>query len=138
RGQGLDRRADCGRGGMTGPAPWPHGSAAGIKPAPPCTLVIFGAGGDLTKRLLTPALYDLAVARLLDDKTTILGVDHSDFNDQTWAQSLADALRSFTADKSAEFHAGHIEGQAWDWLSRRLAYCKADFEDDASFAALGK
>ena len=35
------------------------------EPAPPCVLVIFGAGGDLTKRLLVPALYNLAAARLL-------------------------------------------------------------------------
>ncbi|HLH51720.1 MAG TPA: glucose-6-phosphate dehydrogenase [Roseiarcus sp.] len=123
---------------MSVPAKWPHGSAAGVKPAPPCTLVIFGAAGDLTKRLLTPSLYDLAVAGLLDEKTAIIGVDHADLNDQTWTQSLSEALRSFTADKSAEFHAGHIERQAWDWLSRRLSYCKADFDDDAAFATLGK
>ena len=36
------------------------------EPAPPCVLVIFGAGGDLTRRLLVPALYNLAVAKLLD------------------------------------------------------------------------
>jgi glucose-6-phosphate 1-dehydrogenase len=35
--------------------------------APPCTLVVFGAAGDLTKRLLVPAIYNLAGSRLLDD-----------------------------------------------------------------------
>ena len=39
-------------------------------------LVIFGAGGDLTKRLLVPALYNLAAAKLLDDGFTVLGVNH--------------------------------------------------------------
>ncbi len=43
-----------------GAAPGPVGPA-GKHPAPPCTLVIFGAGGDLTQRLLMPALYNLSV-----------------------------------------------------------------------------
>ena len=38
------------------------------EPAPPCTMVIFGANGDLTKRLLMPALYNLSGSKLLDDK----------------------------------------------------------------------
>ncbi|MET0258380.1 MAG: hypothetical protein ABW179_07335, partial [Methylobacterium sp.] len=43
-------------------------------PAPPCTLVIFGAAGDLTKRLLVPSLYDLATAGLLDGSMRVLGI----------------------------------------------------------------
>ena len=42
------------------------------------TLVIFGAGGDLTKRLVVPALYHLVQARKLPDRFAIIGVDHSD------------------------------------------------------------
>ncbi len=42
-------------------------SAPGTAPAPACTLVIFGAGGDLTKRLLMPALHDLAGSGLLSE-----------------------------------------------------------------------
>ena len=45
--------------------------------APPCTLVIFGAGGDLTKRLLMPAIYNLAKAKLLSDKFAIIAVDRT-------------------------------------------------------------
>ena len=40
------------------------------EPAPPCTLVIFGANGDLTKRLLMPALYNLSCGDLLDEHFT--------------------------------------------------------------------
>jgi glucose-6-phosphate 1-dehydrogenase len=53
-------------------------SPAGKCPAPPCTLVIFGAGGDLTKRLLMPALYNLAVDGLLDGGMQIVGVNHGE------------------------------------------------------------
>ena len=45
------------------------------KKAPACTMVIFGANGDLTKRLLMPALYNLSANGLLDEKFSILGVD---------------------------------------------------------------
>jgi glucose-6-phosphate 1-dehydrogenase len=47
------------------------------------TLMIFGAGGDLTKRLVVPALYRLVQARKLPDRFAIIGVDH---NDQTTEQ----------------------------------------------------
>ncbi|MBV8970440.1 MAG: hypothetical protein JO331_15470, partial [Verrucomicrobia bacterium] len=50
-------------------------SIPGVPPAPPCTLVIFGAGGDLTKRLLMPALYNLAGDHLLPSDLKIVGVD---------------------------------------------------------------
>ena len=44
---------------------------------PPCAMVIFGSSGDLTKRLLIPALYNLAKAGRLSDKFALIGVDRS-------------------------------------------------------------
>src|SRR5262249_31807645 len=44
------------------------------RPADPCAFVIFGASGDLTKRLLVPALYNLAAARLLPDEFAVIGI----------------------------------------------------------------
>ena len=73
--------------------------------APPCTLVIFGAGGDLTKRLLMPALYNLAGGGLLDEQFSILGVDHNPLTDDGWRDDLTKTMDSFTKDPSAEFHA---------------------------------
>src|SRR5215472_12864988 len=58
--------------------------------APPCTLVIFGAGGDLTKRLLMPAIYNLAKDRLLSDKFAIIAVDRT--------PKPVDAFRDYLAD----------------------------------------
>src|SRR4051794_39051910 len=79
-------------------------SSAGDAPAPPCTLVIFGAGGDLTKRLLMPALYDLAGAGLLDPDLKVIGIDHAENTDEGWRASLSAALEAFAKDASAEFH----------------------------------
>ena len=44
------------------------------KPADPCAMVIFGATGDLTKRLLIPALYNLLRAKVLPEKFALIGV----------------------------------------------------------------
>ncbi len=49
-------------------------SVCGTAPAPACTLVIFGAGGDLTKRLLMPSLYNLTAARLLPEGFGVIGL----------------------------------------------------------------
>ena len=44
-------------------------------PADPCAIVIFGAGGDLTKRLVIPALYNIARTKVLPEKFALIGVD---------------------------------------------------------------
>ena len=46
----------------------------GVAPAPPCAMVIFGAAGDLTKRLLVPALYDLVLEKRLPPEFRLIGV----------------------------------------------------------------
>ena len=76
----------------------PVQSLPGDEVAPPCTLVIFGAGGDLTKRLLMPALYNLSGSHLLDERLQIVGVDHGDNSDEGWRTSLTETMQSFTTD----------------------------------------
>ena len=110
--------------------------APGVKTAPPCTLVIFGAAGDLTKRLLTPSLYNLADQRLLDDGFKIIGVDRLEQDDDAWRRALGDTLQSFTKDRSAEFYTPSIDDKAWGWLSDRLAYMPGDFSKPETFEAI--
>ena len=112
-------------------------SPPGVEPAPPCTLVIFGGGGDLTKRLLMPSLYNLAAAKLLDDGLKIVGVDHTDSDDAHWAKELTATMKSFAKDKTAEFHA-KVDDKIWGWVAKRLSYVKADFEEDQSYQDLAK
>ena len=50
------------------------------KTADPCVMVIFGAAGDLTKRLLMPSLYNLSVAKRLPAGFAIIGLAHTDIN----------------------------------------------------------
>jgi glucose-6-phosphate 1-dehydrogenase len=105
-------------------------------PAPPCTIVLFGAVGDLTKRLLMPALYNLAGSRLLDEETQILGADHNERTAETWRAELSDAMESFVNDASAEFHPNHIDPTFWSWVTKRLDYVVFDFNDAADYAKL--
>ena len=107
-------------------------------PAPPCTLVIFGAGGDLTKRLLMPALYNLAAGGLLAEGFSVLGVDHNPLTDAGWRADLTATMQSFTKDPSAEFHADRIEEKPWGFVRERLHVMQGDFAEDATYRALAE
>ena len=63
--------------------------------APPCTMVIFGAGGDLTKRLLMPSLYNLRRAGLLPDGFSVIAVDHNENDDARYRDYLPGAVTVF-------------------------------------------
>jgi len=107
-------------------------------PAPPCTIVVFGAAGDLTKRLLMPAVYNLAGSKLLDDKFQIKGLDHNTCTTDSWRTELNDALQSFTKSAGAEFHPGRIDQATWGWVARRLEYTAFDFENAGDYGKLAK
>ncbi|CAH0498910.1 glucose-6-phosphate dehydrogenase [Novosphingobium sp. CECT 9465] len=89
-----------------------------MKTAPPATLVIFGATGDLTRRLLVPAVTNLCTDGLLGKDFTILGIGRSDGDDETLRASL---------DKFA------TEGDCWRDLRKRIAYLQGDFTADRVF-----
>jgi len=82
--------------------------------------VIFGAGGDLTKRLLAPALYNLAGSGLLNEGLKILGLDHNAHTSEQWRADLTATMQSFTQDKAAEFHADHIDESQWRFVTERM------------------
>ncbi|GJE53677.1 glucose-6-phosphate dehydrogenase [Methylobacterium thuringiense] len=119
-------------------APLKDTSKSGIAPAPACTLVIFGAGGDLTKRLLMPALYNLSGGGLLSRDFKIIGVDHNANDDAGWRKDLTDTMQSFTKDKTAEFHADQIDETSWGFIADRLHFFQGDFEKDESYQALAE
>jgi glucose-6-phosphate 1-dehydrogenase len=106
------------------------------KAAPPCTIVIFGAAGDLTKRLVMPAIYNLAGSKLLDDKLKIIGADHNERTADSWRLELSDAIQSFTKDAGAEFHPDKIDDATWNWVTQRLDYVVVDFEKPDDFTKL--
>src|SRR3979409_1305086 len=90
--------------------------------APPATMTIFGAGGDLTKRLVVPALYNLVRAGKLSDEFAIIGIDHNDQTTEQWRQSLTEMMQAFKRVGGHEQQAASIDEQAWSWLIRRMRY----------------
>jgi glucose-6-phosphate 1-dehydrogenase len=64
-------------------------------PAGPCCFVVFGANGDLTKRLLVPALYNLAATGLLPENFAIVGIVRRPMDNEVFKQSLVDGLKQF-------------------------------------------
>jgi glucose-6-phosphate 1-dehydrogenase len=96
--------------------------------SPPCVLVIFGAAGDLTKRKLIPALYNLKKSNLLPDDFAVLGVARAELNDVEFRKRLGDELHEFATDD--------IDPEQWKWLEERLYYLSGDFDNDQTFSGL--
>src|SRR5262249_18842409 len=89
-------------------------------PLSPATMTIFGAGGDLTKRLVVPALYHLVRAGKLPDDFAIIGVDHNDLTTEEWCRSLAEMMQAFTRAAGSERQREGIDEQAWACLGRPM------------------
>src|SRR3984957_10161526 len=102
--------------------------ALGRQLAPP-PMTIFGAGGDLTKRLIVPALCHLVRARELPDEFTIIGVDHNDRTTEQWRQMMAEAIQD-----AAQGEAG--EKDVCSWLVERMHYMRGDFTEPETFDRL--
>ncbi len=107
-------------------------------PAPPATLTIFGAGGDLTKRLVVPALYNLVRARKLPDDFAIIGVDHGDQTTEGWCQNLTEMMQALTRVGAREHQVEAIDEQVWSWLIGRMRYLRGDFTQPETYNQLGK
>src|SRR5436309_7699159 len=96
-----------------------------VHTSPPCIMVIFGAAGDLTKRKLIPALYNLKHSNLLSDNFAVVGVARAEMNDDEFRRRLRDDMNQFATEK--------IDEKEWQWLSDRLYYLSGDFEDEGAY-----
>jgi len=96
------------------------------KPADPCAMVIFGASGDLTKRLVVPALYNLARTKVLPEKFALIGVALSERTTESWRDHLHDMLESFVGNAAAEFDVDQIDEALWKQLADRMTYVQGD------------
>ena len=111
-------------------------SKSNVKPAPPTTLFLFGAHGDLVKRLLMPALYNLSRDGLLDDGLRIVGVDHNAISDEGFAKKLEDFIRTEAASKVDHPDGQGLNADLWTRLAKNISYVQGDFLDDSTYAAL--
>jgi glucose-6-phosphate 1-dehydrogenase len=88
----------------------------------PCTMVIFGASGDLTKRKLFPALYALAFRQMLPEKFAVVGVARSEESDDEFRERMKEAVQQFARDEFRE--------DVWDTLAEGMRYVATDFADE--------
>jgi glucose-6-phosphate 1-dehydrogenase len=95
------------------------------KAAGPCVFVLFGASGDLTKRKLIPALFNLVKAKLLPDNFALMGVSVDDLSDDAFRTQVSEFLPVAESDKSD-----------LEWFRQRLFYERGDFGDPNTFATL--
>ncbi len=103
-----------------------------VPPAPAATLVLFGATGDLTRRLLIPAMINMTRLNLIGDGIRILGVGIDPGDDETLRTSLED----FHQEAGGE---GDVErGQAWTTLRSRITYLQGDFTQDAVYEEVAR
>ncbi|HUB48809.1 MAG TPA: glucose-6-phosphate dehydrogenase [Acetobacteraceae bacterium] len=106
------------------------------KSPPPCAMVIFGAGGDLTKRLLVPALYNLSRTKLLPAQFAIVGVDAVQQDVGKWRDSLHEMLQGFVGNPSSESRIDAIDQAAWQPLADAMSYMQGDFNDPSLYEKL--
>src|SRR5579871_706013 len=108
------------------------------KQPPRSTLVIFGANGDLTHRLIIPALYNLARQSLLPDKFAILGIDHNDQTTESWRNGLYQFIADLVRSGGAEFEDKAIDENVWGRLARSMNYAAGDFLDPQTYKRLAE
>ncbi len=96
------------------------------KAAGPCVMVLFGAAGDLTKRKLVPALFNLVKAKLLPKDFAVVGVSVDDLSLEQFRNQITGFLHS--EDRGTE---------AWEWFTQRLYYQRGDFADSETYLTLG-
>lgn len=98
------------------------------RPGDPCTIVIFGASGDLTKRKLLPALYNLKALKLLPANFAVIGVAVSEWDDNEYRRRITEDIK--------EFATRPVEDAEWDDFSKRSYYIQGDFNDSGTFTRL--
>jgi len=96
-------------------------------PSDPCAMVIFGASGDLTKRLLVPALYNLCRTNCLPQNFVLIGVARGDMATEGWRRELHDFLHQSV---------GEVDEAVWARLARAMCYVRGDANDPALYDRL--
>src|SRR5713226_491133 len=95
---------------------------------PPCVMVIFGASGDLTKRKLLPALYNLAQEGLLSQQFAIVGF--------AFDPLTTDSFRALLSEEIKQFESRPLDEKLWKWFLERIYYVQGDFQDAAAYQRL--
>jgi glucose-6-phosphate 1-dehydrogenase len=91
-------------------------------------MVIFGASGDLTKRKLIPALYNLAQEKLLSKDFALIGISRSPMSHEQFRARIGEDLKKLGTTP--------IDEKLWNWLASRMYYLAGDIDDTATYKKL--
>jgi glucose-6-phosphate 1-dehydrogenase len=98
--------------------------------AGPCGLVLFGVTGDLSRKKLMPAIYDLANRGLLPPGFALVGFARRDWADEDFAQVVHDAVKQYARTPFRE--------EVWDQLADGFRFVPGEFDDDEAFDTLAR
>src|SRR5262245_51106865 len=96
--------------------------------ADPCVMVIFGATGDLTKRKLFPALYNLAKSDLLSREFAVVCMSRSNLSSEAFREQISQDIKKFATTQ--------VDASLWDWFVNRIYYVSGDANNPASYQKL--
>jgi glucose-6-phosphate 1-dehydrogenase len=94
-------------------------------PADPCVMVVFGANGDMTSRLLVPALYNLSRTGVLPVNFALIGVDLAAETSESWHRRLYGMLKEFVGKAAGV----SIDEAAWKRLAEKMSYIRGDLTE---------
>ncbi len=106
-----------------------NGTGAG-RAGDPCVMVIFGASGDLTKRKLIPALYNLSKDNLLSKEFALVGVARNEMSSEQFRDMISKEIGDFATTK--------VDPDLWHWFARRIYYISGDFDDPKVYEELAR
>ncbi|MGB7160262.1 MAG: glucose-6-phosphate dehydrogenase [Tepidisphaeraceae bacterium] len=98
--------------------------------ATPCAIVIFGASGDLAKRKLIPAIYEMAKEKLLHESSYVVGYSRSEMSDEQFRKVVRESIEKYSRSKP-------IDEALWKSLEPRFYYTKADYGSPDDHARCG-
>src|SRR6266404_3509037 len=96
----------------------------------PCSIVIFGATGDLTHRKLLPALYNLAADGELPPAVTVIGFARRPKTDDEFRKEMEEAVRNFSRQA--------VRDEIWKNFAQSIFYHQSDFADESGFKSLAQ
>src|SRR6202163_2160920 len=112
---------------MSQPATLAEGERIG-RCGDPCAMVIFGAAGDLTRRKLIPALYNLAKHNLLSREFAMIGVARNQMSTDEFRAKLVQDLKEFSGEA--------IDADLQEWFQRHVYYLTGEFGDPSTYQQL--
>jgi glucose-6-phosphate 1-dehydrogenase len=99
--------------------------------ADPCTVILFGASGDLAKRKVIPAMYDLAQHNSLGERYAIIGFARTQMTDESFRTTIGEAAKTIS-------EVGPIDPAKWNEFSSNLYYSAGEYGNPDSYTQLAK